>query len=155
MELPQGRRRRRRRRRAGKTISQPSAASLLHTTKETTQCAQNHKIARKERKSHQKNTCKNLTSYYAKEIFEMDVESPSPSRFRHTSKACTTTTQPCAARFLRATGAMAATVQPQTSLLAVAKLCCLAWLGLAAAVHGIRTPHQSPQISLKNKGQKK
>jgi hypothetical protein len=74
MGLPQGRRRRRRRRRAGKTISQPSASSLLHTTKETTQCAQNHKIARKERKSHQKNTCKNLTSYYAKEIFEMDAE---------------------------------------------------------------------------------
>jgi hypothetical protein len=72
MELPQGRRSRRRR--AGKTISQPSASSLLHTTKETTQCAQNHKIATKERKSHQKNTCKNLTSYYAKEIFEMDVE---------------------------------------------------------------------------------
>jgi hypothetical protein len=56
---------------------------------------------------------------------------------------------------LRAAGAMAATVQQQTSLLAVAELCCLAWLGLATAVHGIRTPHKSPQISLENKGRKK
>jgi hypothetical protein len=127
MELPQGRRRRRRRR-AGKTISQPSAASLLHTTKETTQCAQNHKIARKERKSHQRNTCKNLTSYYAKEIFEMDVESPSPSRFRHTSKACTTTMRSSFLAGNRSDGSNSATAD-FVACSSKAVLLGLAWLG--------------------------
>jgi hypothetical protein len=134
MGLPQGRTRTRRTR-AGKMISQPSASSLLHTTKRNYTMCSKPQNSKERKKSHQKNTCKNLTSYYAKEIFEMDVECTTqyyhPLLLVSDTQAKPTTTQPCAARFLRATGAMAATVQQQTSLLAVAELCCLAWLGLA------------------------